>query len=140
MLQRVCIRFCIPRKALLRDFFVLAADHYGSAEIIFVRLPLFLCGILSATNMTTRAGIKGQFREASVSKEDIVGATKWCVFKRINPSRSAVQAAVQERMERMGTTRVDLLQVRDHVSQRNYKLMRGSIFSFTGRTTATRDI
>jgi len=63
------------------------ADHYGSAEIIF-----------------------GQFRESLDSAEQVVGATKWCVFKRINPSRSVVQAAVQERMERMRTTHVDLLQ------------------------------
>jgi len=40
----------------------------------------------------------------------VVGATKWCVFKRILPSRTVVLAAVQERMERMGTTSVDLLQ------------------------------
>lgn len=40
-----------------------------------------------------------------------MGATKWCVFKSINPSREVVLAAVQERMERMGTNSVDLLQV-----------------------------
>ncbi|KJA12647.1 hypothetical protein HYPSUDRAFT_152310, partial [Hypholoma sublateritium FD-334 SS-4] len=40
----------------------------------------------------------------------IIGATKWCIFKRINPSRTVVQAAVHERMERMRTERVDLLQ------------------------------
>ena len=40
-----------------------------------------------------------------------MGATKWCVFKRINPSRAVVQAAVQERLQRLGTNRVDLLQV-----------------------------
>lgn len=63
------------------------ADHYGSAEIIF-----------------------GQFRESLPPTEKVVGATKWCVFKHINPSRSVVLAAVQERMERMRTNRVDLLQ------------------------------
>ncbi|EDR02627.1 uncharacterized protein LACBIDRAFT_308315 [Laccaria bicolor S238N-H82] len=63
------------------------ADHYGSAEIIF-----------------------GQFRESLPPAEKVVGATKWCVFKHINPSRSVVLAAVQERMERMRTNRVDLLQ------------------------------
>ncbi|KAF4622886.1 hypothetical protein D9613_002422 [Agrocybe pediades] len=63
------------------------ADHYGSAEIIF-----------------------GQFRESADSPETIVGATKWCVFQRIDPSRAIVEAAVQERMERMRTKRVDLLQ------------------------------
>ncbi|KAF8879769.1 NADP-dependent oxidoreductase domain-containing protein [Gymnopilus junonius] len=63
------------------------ADHYGSAEIIF-----------------------GQFRQSLPDPEQVVGATKWCVFKRVNPSRAVVQAAVQERMDRMKTTRVDLLQ------------------------------
>ncbi|KAF9476559.1 Aldo/keto reductase [Pholiota conissans] len=63
------------------------ADHYGSAEIIF-----------------------GQFRSGLASPEQVLGATKWCVFKRITPSRAVVQAAVLERMERMGTKRVDLLQ------------------------------
>ncbi|KAF9462857.1 NADP-dependent oxidoreductase domain-containing protein [Collybia nuda] len=63
------------------------ADHYGSAEIIF-----------------------GQFRGSLPASEQVVGATKWCVFKRIVPSRAVVLAAVQERMERMGTNKVDLLQ------------------------------
>ncbi|KAF8200095.1 NADP-dependent oxidoreductase domain-containing protein [Pholiota molesta] len=63
------------------------ADHYGSAEIIF-----------------------GQFRSALPAPEQVLGATKWCVFKRINPSRAVVQAAVLERMERMRTNRIDLLQ------------------------------
>ncbi|PPQ81630.1 hypothetical protein CVT25_013602 [Psilocybe cyanescens] len=64
------------------------ADHYGSAELIF-----------------------GQFRESLTSPEQIVGATKWCVFnKNVYPSRSFVQSAIEERMERMRTTSVDLLQ------------------------------
>ncbi|KAJ2918781.1 hypothetical protein MD484_g1594, partial [Candolleomyces efflorescens] len=63
------------------------ADHYGSAEIIF-----------------------GVFRETSPSSERIVGATKWCVFKSIDPTPEVVWAAVQERMTRMKTSRVDLLQ------------------------------
>ncbi|KIM37685.1 hypothetical protein M413DRAFT_448219 [Hebeloma cylindrosporum] len=62
------------------------ADHYGSAEIIF-----------------------GQFRE-SMPTSQILGATKWCVFKSVNPSRNVVQAAVQERMERMRSKCIDLLQ------------------------------
>lgn len=56
---------------------------------------------------------QGQFRESLTFKDQIVGATKWCVFKRINPTRAVVQAAVQERMERMRTTSIDLLQVRN---------------------------
>ncbi|EAU87247.2 aldo/keto reductase [Coprinopsis cinerea okayama7 len=63
------------------------ADHYGSAEIIF-----------------------GQFRESRPPSEQIVGATKWCVFKQIIPTRQAVWAAVQERMVRMRSQQVDLLQ------------------------------
>jgi len=63
------------------------ADHYGSAEIIF-----------------------GQFKQSLVSPERVVGATKWCVFKRINPSRAVVQAAIQERLQRLNANRVDLLQ------------------------------
>ncbi|KAF8956849.1 NADP-dependent oxidoreductase domain-containing protein [Flammula alnicola] len=63
------------------------ADHYGSAEILF-----------------------GQFRESFASAEQIVGATKWCVFKHVNPSKSVVQAVIHERMERMRSKRVDLLQ------------------------------
>ncbi|KAF8890948.1 NADP-dependent oxidoreductase domain-containing protein [Infundibulicybe gibba] len=63
------------------------ADHYGSAEIIF-----------------------GQFRESLAPTEQVVGATKWCVFKRINPSRAVVMGAIQERMDRMKTDHVDLLQ------------------------------
>ncbi|TFK32755.1 NADP-dependent oxidoreductase domain-containing protein [Crucibulum laeve] len=62
-------------------------DHYGGAEIIF-----------------------GQFRESLPSQTKVVGATKWCLFKRVNPTRSVVLAAVQERMERMRTESVDLLQ------------------------------
>ncbi|RDB22077.1 Flagellar radial spoke protein 5 [Hypsizygus marmoreus] len=74
------------------------ADHYGSAEIIF-----------------------GQFRGKLPPSTQVIGATKWCVFKRINPSRSVVLAAVQERVERMGTTSVDLLQFHwQDYSDKNY--------------------
>ncbi|KAF9494682.1 Aldo/keto reductase [Pleurotus eryngii] len=65
------------------------ADHYGSSEIIF-----------------------GQFKKnlSSTNGPHVVGATKWCVFKSFEPSRAAVEAAVQERLERMSTDRLDLLQ------------------------------
>ncbi|KAJ7759575.1 Aldo keto reductase [Mycena metata] len=63
------------------------ADHYGSAELIF-----------------------GQFRSSLESPESVLGATKWCVFKPIVISEETVEAAVRQRMERMGTERVDLLQ------------------------------
>ncbi|KAJ7894805.1 NADP-dependent oxidoreductase domain-containing protein [Mycena leptocephala] len=63
------------------------ADHYGSAEIIF-----------------------GQYRSSLRSPDSVLGATKWCVFKPIAISRESVEAAVRQRMERMRTERVDLLQ------------------------------
>ncbi|KAJ7652358.1 NADP-dependent oxidoreductase domain-containing protein [Mycena polygramma] len=63
------------------------ADHYGSAEIIF-----------------------GQFRKSLSNPNQVVGATKWCVFKPTNPSRAVVEAAVRERLARMQTQHVDLLQ------------------------------
>ncbi|KAJ7058484.1 NADP-dependent oxidoreductase domain-containing protein [Mycena amicta] len=65
------------------------ADHYGSSELLF-----------------------GQFRSSLEHPESVIGATKWCVFK--SPTgpitRAAVEAAVRERIQRMDTTRVDLLQ------------------------------
>ncbi|KAJ6534145.1 NADP-dependent oxidoreductase domain-containing protein [Mycena capillaripes] len=67
--------------------FTAFADHYGSAEIIF-----------------------GQFRKSLPSPDRVVGATKWCVFKPTIPSRAVVEAAVRERLARMQTDHVDLLQ------------------------------
>ncbi|TDL19795.1 Aldo/keto reductase [Rickenella mellea] len=63
------------------------ADHYGSAEILF-----------------------GQFRESLPSPNLVIGATKWCVFGRINPTRAVAEAAVNERLDRMRSRSVDLLQ------------------------------
>ncbi|KAJ6532891.1 Aldo keto reductase [Mycena vulgaris] len=63
------------------------ADHYGSAELIF-----------------------GQFRASLESPDAVLGATKWCVFKPTEISTETVEAAVRQRMERMRTERVDLLQ------------------------------
>ncbi|KAJ7696208.1 Aldo keto reductase [Mycena rosella] len=63
------------------------ADHYGSAELIF-----------------------GQFRAGLESPGVVLGATKWCVFKPFEISTETVEAAVRQRMERMRTDRVDLLQ------------------------------
>ncbi|KAG5641461.1 hypothetical protein DXG03_005138 [Asterophora parasitica] len=60
----------------------------------------------------------GQFRATLPPSEQVVGATKWCVFKRIVPTRAVVLAAVQERMDRMGTNSVDLLQA--NYSDQNY--------------------
>ncbi|TFK50657.1 Aldo/keto reductase [Heliocybe sulcata] len=63
------------------------ADHYGSAEILF-----------------------GQFQKSFPPGRKVVGATKWCVFRPTYPSRQTVEAAVRERIHRMGTRSVDLLQ------------------------------
>lgn len=45
------------------------------------------------------------------SPQAVIGATKWCVFDQTDPTPSVVRQAVQERMTRMQTRRVDLLQV-----------------------------
>ncbi|KIY67778.1 Aldo/keto reductase [Cylindrobasidium torrendii FP15055 ss-10] len=63
------------------------ADHYGSSEIIF-----------------------GQFRLSVSDPTRVIGATKWCVFKRMKPTREVVEAAVRERLHRMQTQSVDILQ------------------------------
>ncbi|KAF8239112.1 Aldo/keto reductase [Tricholoma matsutake] len=63
------------------------ADHYGSSELIF-----------------------GQYRNSLAAPEAVICATKWCVFKPINVSRAVVLSAVQERLERTGTNRLDILQ------------------------------
>lgn len=55
--------------------------------------------------------MQGQFRRTLPSTEHVLGATKWCVFKHVTVSRPLVMNAVRERMDRMGTTSVDLLQV-----------------------------
>jgi len=54
---------------------------------------------------------QGEFYKSSPYAQDIVAATKWCVFKPIEPTTAIVFSAVRERMERMKTHRVDLLQV-----------------------------
>lgn len=41
----------------------------------------------------------------------MIGGTKWCVFKATEPTRAVVEAGVRERMTRMRTQSVDLLQV-----------------------------
>lgn len=55
---------------------------------------------------------KGMFREKYDEPQRIVGATKWCVFKDMDPTAEAVRAAVNERLERMQVNTVDILQVR----------------------------
>ncbi|KIK94334.1 hypothetical protein PAXRUDRAFT_828110 [Paxillus rubicundulus Ve08.2h10] len=63
------------------------ADHYGAAESLF-----------------------GGFRKTLPSTTTVFGATKWCVFRQIDPSRTVVECAVRDRIERMNTQSVDLLQ------------------------------
>ncbi|KAH9940483.1 aldo/keto reductase [Epithele typhae] len=63
------------------------ADHYGPAEILF-----------------------GEFREKCSDPDAIFGATKWCVFRKLEPTKALVEAAINERLERMKTQHVDLLQ------------------------------
>ncbi|TFK64864.1 Aldo/keto reductase [Pluteus cervinus] len=74
------------------------ADHYGSAEIIF-----------------------GQFRSSLAQPDRVIGATKWCVFRKTIPTRAKVMEAIQERMDRMKSNRVDLLQFHwQDYSDKNY--------------------
>ncbi|KAI0823304.1 Aldo/keto reductase [Trametes gibbosa] len=63
------------------------ADHYGPAEILF-----------------------GEFRERRTQLERAFGATKWCVFRQVAPTREVVEVAIQDRLNRMKTQRIDLLQ------------------------------
>ncbi|KAI0344722.1 Aldo/keto reductase [Trametopsis cervina] len=63
------------------------ADHYGSAELLF-----------------------GQFRKTLPDPSQVVCATKWCVFRHTEPTREVVEAGVQERLDRIQSPAVDLLQ------------------------------
>ena len=54
---------------------------------------------------------QGQFRKSYSGPGQIVGATKWCVFRSLEPTLEVVEAAVQERLDRMQAPYVDLLQV-----------------------------
>ncbi|KAG8215545.1 hypothetical protein J3R82DRAFT_9207 [Butyriboletus roseoflavus] len=40
----------------------------------------------------------------------VIGATKWCVFRSTTPTRAVVESAVRDRMKRMRSQSVDLLQ------------------------------
>ncbi|KAI0779772.1 Aldo/keto reductase [Fomes fomentarius] len=87
---------CAPAPKIRRDMATFAengytafdmADHYGPAEILF-----------------------GEFRQNWPQPSAIFGATKWCVFRKVEPTRALVEAAVKERLERMKSDCVDLLQ------------------------------
>ncbi|KAJ7479533.1 NADP-dependent oxidoreductase domain-containing protein [Mycena latifolia] len=81
------------------------ADHYGSAELIFVHIVYDFSAIFA-----THPRLQGQFRTSLGDPHTVIGATKWCVFKPLVVSRENVEAAVRQRMVRMRTERVDLLQ------------------------------
>ncbi|KAF8659467.1 hypothetical protein AX16_001834 [Volvariella volvacea WC 439] len=86
------LSFCQSARPLLtqisfRHMMNRYADHYGSAELIF-----------------------GQFRASLPDPKRVIGATKWCIFRNITPTEENVRAAVEERLFRMQTERVDLLQ------------------------------
>lgn len=63
------------------------ADHYGSSEVIF-----------------------GKFKAALPQGQKVFGATKWCVFKKIDPKRELVEAAINDSRDRMQCATIDLLQ------------------------------
>jgi hypothetical protein len=67
---------------------------------------------MSSTVLTLKLKLaQGQFRSSLESPESVFGATKWCVFKSIAISQEIAEAAVRQRMDRMRTEHVDLLQV-----------------------------
>jgi aryl-alcohol dehydrogenase-like predicted oxidoreductase len=54
---------------------------------------------------------QGEFYKSSEYADQIVAGTKWCIFKTVDPTREHILSAVRERMHRMQTQRIDLLQV-----------------------------
>ena len=71
----------------------------------------------------------------------MVGATKWCVFRPTRPTREVVEAAVRERLDRMQSATVDLLQVRlssvPTLASLAFDELNDGVSS-TGRTTLTK--
>lgn len=63
------------------------ADHYGDAEVIF-----------------------GRLRSILPSSNNVFGATKYCVFHKINVTPEVVRVNITERCQRMNAETVDLLQ------------------------------
>jgi hypothetical protein len=56
---------------------------------------------------------QGSVRQGLFNNTNIVGATKWCIFKQGTiPTRDMVEKAVRTRNARMSTVSIDLLQVR----------------------------
>ncbi|TEB20158.1 hypothetical protein FA13DRAFT_1718049 [Coprinellus micaceus] len=72
-------------------------------------LPSYSCSSELVLNTFWRTK-RGQFQESSPLRERIVGEMKWCVFKQVGPTPQVEWAALQERMIRMRTKHVGLLQ------------------------------
>ena len=53
---------------------------------------------------------QGTLRQSAQS--NVVGATKWCLFRPIEADRSIVEDAISERLTRTKSKTIDLLQVR----------------------------
>lgn len=67
--------------------------------------------LFSGPSLDVSNHFKGEFRQTLPLASSVVGATKWCVFRKITPTRDVVEAAVKERLLRMRGDVVDILQV-----------------------------
>ncbi|KAJ7511002.1 Aldo keto reductase [Mycena galericulata] len=102
--------FTVPR--LWTGLWQLSSNAWGSASVSKIRTAMgrHVDLGLTAFDYGSAELIFGQFRSSLESPKSVLGATKWCVFKPIAISQESVEAAVRQRMERMRTERVDLLQ------------------------------
>ena len=96
---------------------------------------MILVDIVLERNVTP----KGEFRQSLSNPTSVVGATKWCVFRQTTPTRAVVENAINERMVRMRSQSVDLLQVRSVFHEKFSETLMAHR-SFTGRTISTKDI
>ncbi|KAJ7176170.1 Aldo keto reductase [Mycena crocata] len=105
-------QFTVPR--LWTGLWQLSSNAWGTASVSKIRQAMFRHVDLGYTAFADHYGpaelVFGQFRSSLESPESVVGATKWCVFKPIAISQETVEVAVRQRMDRMRTERVDLLQ------------------------------
>jgi hypothetical protein len=81
------------------------ADHYGDAEIVFVRSIT-----TNSHHLLCSHKLQGRFSSLYPYKDAIFTATKYCVFHPMVVSREAVQINVGERCRRLQTEKIDLLQ------------------------------
>ncbi|KAJ6494269.1 NADP-dependent oxidoreductase domain-containing protein [Mycena sanguinolenta] len=98
----------IPR--LWCGLWQLSSNAWGSAPVPRIRKCMGQHVDLGFTAFGSAEIIFGQFRNTLPYPNPVIGATKWCVFKSTIPSRSVVEAAVHERLTRMQTNKIDLLQ------------------------------